>query len=93
MNYTQLTSEKKVQIDILLEQGLSMRKVADILKISHSTISRYKSGKYKKRKIDITKKYDIFLDYLYNHYNYKTIGVFVYMPLMANIQSTKHVMT
>ena len=75
MNYTQLTSEKKVQIDILLEQGLSMRKVADILKISHSTISRYKSGKYKKRKIDITKKYDIFLDYLYNHYNYKTCSI------------------
>lgn len=75
MNYTQLTSEKKVQIDILLEQGLSMRKVADILKISHSTISRYKSGKYKKRKIDITKKYDIFLTYLYNHYNYKTCSI------------------
>ena len=40
MNYTQLTNEKKAQIDILLEQGLSMRKAAEILKISHSTISR-----------------------------------------------------
>jgi hypothetical protein len=29
MNYTQLTNEKKKQIDILLEQGLSMRKVAE----------------------------------------------------------------
>ena len=47
----QLTKEKKAQIDILLEQGLSMRKVANILEISHSTISRYKSGIYKKRKI------------------------------------------
>ena len=66
MNYTQLTSEKKVQIDILLEQGLSMRKVADILKISHSTVSRYKAGKYKKRNIDILKKYDIFLSIFLN---------------------------
>lgn len=49
MNYTQLTNEKKAQIDILLEQGLSMKKVAKILKISHSTISRYKANIYKKR--------------------------------------------
>ena len=75
MNYTQLTSEKKAQIDILLEQGLSMRKVADILKISHSTISRYKANVYKKREIDITKKYDTFLQYLYSHYNYKTCSI------------------
>ena len=61
MNYTQLTKEKKVQIDILLEQGLSMRRVGKILGISHSTISRYKAGIYKKRIIDINKKYDIFL--------------------------------
>ena len=54
MNYKQLTNEKKAQIDILLSQGLSMRKVAEILGISHSTISRYKSGIYKKRKIDIS---------------------------------------
>ena len=44
MNYKQLTAEKKAQIDILLTHGLSMRKVAEILGISHSTISRYKSG-------------------------------------------------
>ena len=75
MNYTQLTSEKKVQIDILLEQGLSMRKVAKILNISHSTISRYKANKYQKRQIDITKKYDIFLNYLYSHYNFKTCSI------------------
>ena len=44
MNYTQLTEKKKAQIDILLEQGMSMRKVATIIGISHSTISRYKAG-------------------------------------------------
>lgn len=50
MNYTQLTEKKKAQIDILLQQGLSMRKTAIILGISHSTISRYKAGIYKKKK-------------------------------------------
>ena len=75
MNYTQLTLEKKAQIDILLSQGLSMRNVAVILGISHSTISRYKANIYKKREIDITKKYDIFLQYLYSHYNYKTCSI------------------
>lgn len=81
MNYTQLTKEKKVQIDILLEQGLSMRQVGKILGISHSTISRYKTGIYKKRIIDINKKYDIFLNYFYNHYSYKnnSIEVCIYM--------------
>ena len=81
MNYTQLTKEKKVEIDILLKQGLSMRKVGKIFGISHSTISRYKAGIYKKRIIDINKKYDIFLNYFYNHYNYKnnSIEVCVYM--------------
>ena len=69
MNYTQLTTEKKAQIDILLKQGLSMRKTAEVLGISHSTISRYKANIYKKREIDINKKYDIFLRYLYTHYD------------------------
>ena len=50
MNYTQLTEKKKAQIDILLDQGLSMRKTAKVLGIHHSTISRYKAGIYKKRK-------------------------------------------
>ena len=81
MNYTQLTEKNKVEIDILLKQGLSMRQVGKILGISHSTISRYKAGVYKKRKIDITKKYDIFLNYLYSHYDRRTnsIEVCVYM--------------
>ncbi len=71
MYYKQLDEKKKAQIDILLQQNLSMRKIAKILNISHSTISRYKSNKHKgrKRKIDIHKKYEIFLKYLYEHYD------------------------
>ena len=79
-NYTQLTEKKKVEIDILLEQGLSMRKVGKILKVSHSTISRYKAGIYRKRKIDINKKYEIFIKYLYDHYDrrHQSIEVCIY---------------
>ena len=69
MNYTQLTEKKKAQIDILLHQGLSMRKAANILGIHHSTISRYKRGVYKKRKINIEVKYEIFIKYLFEHYD------------------------
>jgi len=69
MNYTQLTDKKKAQIDILLEQGLSMRKTAEILKIHHSTISRYKNNIYRKRKINLEEKYGIFLKYLFDHYD------------------------
>ncbi len=81
MNYTQLTEKKKVEIDILLKQGLSMRKVASILGISHSTISRYKADVYKKRQIDVMERYPIFLDYLYYHYDRRTnsIELCVYM--------------
>lgn len=75
MNYTQLTEKKKVEIDILLEQGYSMRKVAEIIEVHHSTISRYKAGIYKKRKIDINKKYQIFLNYLYNQYDRRTCSI------------------
>ena len=69
MNYTQLTEKKKAQIDILLEQGLSMRQVAKIMGVHHSTISRYKRGIYKKRKIDVNEKYAIFIKYLFEHYD------------------------
>ena len=75
MNYTQLTEKNKVEIDILLKQGLSMRKVAEILGVSHSTISRYKAGIYKKRKIDINKKYEIFIKYLFEHYDRRTCSI------------------
>ena len=67
MNYKQLTAKKKIEIDILLEQGFSMREVGRRLGISHSTISRYKAGIYIKRKIDINKKYEIFIKYLFDH--------------------------
>lgn len=50
MNYKQLSEKNKVEIDILLKQNMSMREVGRRMGISHSTISRYKSGKYKKRK-------------------------------------------
>ena len=62
-----------MEIDILLKQGFSMREVAPRLKISHSTISRYKSGIYKKRKIDIQKRYELFIKYLFDHYDKKNI--------------------
>ena len=75
MNYKQLTEKKKVEIDILLAQGLSMREVGRRLGISHSTISRYKNNIYKKRKIDINKKYEIFLRYLYEHYDYRFCSI------------------
>lgn len=75
MHYTQLTEKKKAQIDILLKQGYSMRKVAKILEIHHSTISRYKAGKYKKRKIDINKKYEVFIKYLFDHYDKRTCSI------------------
>ena len=65
MNYKQLTEKKKVEIDILLKQNLSMREVGRRLGISHSTISRYKAGKYKKWEIDIYKKYEIFIWWLW----------------------------
>ena len=75
MNYTQLKEKNKVEIDILLKQGLSMRKVASILGISHSTISRYKAGIYKKRNIDVTEKYSVFLNYLYSHYDRRNSSI------------------
>jgi len=68
-NYKQLSEKKKVEIDILLKQGMSMRSVGKVLGISHSTISRYKAGIYKKRKIDIYKKYEIFIRYFHDHYD------------------------
>lgn len=61
MNYKQLTEKKKVEIDILLAQGLSMREVGRRLKISHSTISRYKANIYYyfSDLLDIADKHDL----------------------------------
>ena len=52
-----------------------MRQVASIIGVSHSTISRYKSGIYKKRIIDINEKYSVFLEYLYSHYNRRNSSI------------------
>ena len=75
MNYKQLTEKKKVEIDILLQQNMSMREVGRRLGIHHSTISRYKRGIYKKRKIDINKKYEIFIKYLFEHYDKRVSSI------------------
>lgn len=75
MNYTRLTEKKKVEIDILLKQGMSMRKVGEILGINHSTISRYKGDKYKLRNSEIKPQYERFLKYLYEHYNWKNNSI------------------
>lgn len=69
MNYTQLTEKNKVEIDILIKENYSMRQIGKILGKSHSTISRHLSGKYKKRNIDIKKKYPIFTKYIIDHYD------------------------
>ena len=75
MNYNQLTEKRKVEIDILLAQNLSMREVGRRLKISHSTISRYNAGIYKKRKININEKYLLFIKYLFDHYDRRNHSV------------------
>ena len=58
-----------------------MRKVGKLLNMSHSTISRYKSNKYTKRSIDINKKYEILIKYLFDHYDkrHKSIEVCMYL--------------
>ncbi len=71
MNYKQLTDKNKAQIDILLESGLSMRKTAKIMNVSHSTISRYKNNYYKKRVIDINDRYPDFIKYLNENYDFR----------------------
>lgn len=75
MNYTQLTEKKKVEIDILLNQGLSMRQVGKILNVSHSTISRYKANIYQKRKEKIKPEYERFINYLYENYDYRNRSI------------------
>lgn len=75
MNYTRLTEKKKVEIDILLNQGMSMREVGKILKINHSSISRYKANKYKERKQGIKPQYERFLKYLYEQYDWRNKSI------------------
>lgn len=71
MNYKQLDEKMKVKIDTLLENGMSMREVGRRLNISHSTVSRYRRGVYKKRVINLKDKYEDFLNYLYTHYDWR----------------------
>lgn len=75
MNYKHLTEKNKVEIDILLKQNMSMREVGRRLGISHSTISRYKSGKSKKRKIDINERYPVFIKYIIDHYDRRNCSI------------------
>jgi len=91
MKYKQLEDKRKAQIDILLEAGYSMRKIGRMMKITYSTISRYKNKVYQKREIAINKKCEYFIEYLYKHYDwrYKSIEVCVqqfkrYHPTKAN---------
>lgn len=80
MKYKQLDEKMKVKIDALLDLNLSMREVGRRLKISHSTVSRYKNNIYKKRKLDITQKYFHFIEYLNQNYDRKnkSIDVCIY---------------
>lgn len=71
MKYKQLDEKKKAQIDILLAQGYTMREVGRRMKISHSTISRYKNQVYTKREVNLNKKYPEFLEYLTKHYDWR----------------------
>ena len=75
MNYKQLDQKKKAQIDILLENGYSMREIGRLLSISHSTVSRYHKGHYQKRQLDIHVKYKDFLEYLYQTYDWRVRSI------------------
>lgn len=61
-----------------------MRESAKMLGISHSTISRYKAGFYKKWMIDINKKYSSFINYFYNHYDRRYCSVDIVIHIFKN---------
>ena len=89
MNYKQLDEKKKAQIDVLLDQNISMREVGRIMKISHSTISRYKNNTYQKREIDITCKYKDFIEYLYKHYDWRCKSIEICVHQFRKYHPTK----
>ncbi len=89
MNYKQLNEKMKAQIDILLESGCSMREVGRIMNISHSTVSRYKNGVYKKRTIDIHKKHPDLIKYLHDQYDWKECSVDVCIYKFKRYHRTK----
>ena len=84
MDYKQLDEKMKVKIDTLIENEMSMREIGRRLNISHSTVSRYKSEVYKKREINIQNRYKEFIDYLYNHYNWKNASIEVCVNKFKN---------
>ena len=51
-----------------------MREVGRRLKISHSTISRYKANIYQKENW-YKQKYEIFIKYLFDHYDRKVCSI------------------
>lgn len=89
MNYKQLDEKKKAQIDILLETGKSMREVGRIMRVSHTTISRYKRKIYKKREINIKERYPEFLEYLNKNYDKKDRSIEVCVHKFKKYNSRK----
>ena len=71
MNYKQLDEKKKAVIETLISTNYTMRAIGRMLKISHSTVSRYKNKVYQKRTIDIKEKYKEFIEYLYKYYDWR----------------------
>jgi Transposase and inactivated derivatives, IS30 family len=71
MNYKQLDEKKKAVIETLISANYTMRAIGRMLKISHSTVSRYKNKVYQKRVIEIKEKYKEFIEYLYKHYDWR----------------------
>lgn len=93
MKYKQLNDRMKAQIDILLDTGLSMRKVGIELGISHSTISRYKNNVYKKREINIQDKYPELIAYLNKNYDRKSKSIDVCMNQFVRYNPGKRIVT
>ena len=71
MNYKQLDEKKKAVIETLISANYTMRAIGRMLKISHSTVSRYQNKVYQKRVIDIKGKYKEFIEYLYKYYDWR----------------------
>lgn len=89
MNYKQLNDKMKDKIDILFDLGYSMRAIGRELNISHSTVSRYKNKVYQKRHIDIQSKYKVFLEYLYQHYDWQCKSIEVCVHKFKKYHPTK----
>lgn len=100
MNYTHLTTERKVAILTLSKDGNSIRTISKKLAIPKSTVHRIvKSGLTARKKwsLDINKKYNVFLDYLRKHFDWKCksidvcVNTFQKYHKFENSVSTKEV--